>query len=57
MKRIARKREIVKGSSRIEIQESWLQDLVEAEEGQVLGQLRGELFSLFKLMIEKTMQL
>jgi transposase-like protein len=57
MKRIAKKREIVKGNERIEVQEEWLKDLVEAEEGQVLGQIRGELFGLFKLLIERTMQL
>ena len=57
MGRIAKKREIVKGNGRVEIQEQWLKDVVEAEEGQVLGQIRGELFGLFKLLIERTMQL
>lgn len=57
MKRIKKKREVVKGNGLVEVQESWLKDFVEVEEGQVLGQLRGELFNLFKLLIENTMQL
>lgn len=57
MKRIAKKREIVKGGGRIEVQEELVKDLLEAEEGQVLGKIREELFGLFKLLIERTMQL
>lgn len=57
MRKIAKNREIVKGNDRVEVREGWLKDLVEAEEGQVLGQIRGELFGLFKLLIERTMQL
>lgn len=57
MKRIARKREVVKGGSRIEVEDGLIKDLLETEEGQVLGQIRGELFGLFKLLIERTMQL
>jgi len=57
MKRIAKKREIVKGTGRIEVEDGFVKDLLEAEEGQVLGKVREELFGLFKLLIERTMQL
>lgn len=56
MKRIAKKREIVK-SDRIEVEDGLVKGLLEAEEGQVLGKIREELFGLFKLLIERTMQL
>lgn len=57
MKRIAKKREIVKGSGRIEVEDGMIRDLLETEEGPVLGRIRDELFGLFKLLIERTMQL
>ena len=56
MKRIAKKRELVK-SDRIKVEDEFVNDLLEAEEGQVLGKIREELFGLFKLLIERTMQL
>ena len=57
MKRIAKKREIVKGADRIAVEDGLIKDLLGAEEGPVLGRIREELFGLFKLLIEKTMQL
>jgi transposase-like protein len=55
MKRIAKKREIVNG--RIEVSDELVKELLEVEDNQILGRIRGELFGLFKLLIERTMQL
>ena len=57
MKRIAKKREIVKRGGRIEGENELIKGLLETEDGPVLGRIREELFSLFKLLIERTMQL
>lgn len=57
MKRIAKKREIVNSSGQITVGDDLLKGLLEAKEGQILGKIREELFGLFKVLIEKTMQL
>jgi len=57
MKRIARKREIVKGNGRFKIPEGLVEGLLETEASLVFGKIRGELFNLFQLLIEKIMEL
>ena len=57
MKRIVKKREVVKSQDGIIVEDGLVKELLDAEEGQVLGHIRTELFGLFKLLIERTMQL
>ncbi len=45
------------GNGGIEVDDRIVKGLLEAEEGQVLGKIREELFGLLKILIEKTMQL
>lgn len=57
MKRIQKNREIVKGQNEIGFPEEAIQGLLGTKDDHVLGRIREELFGLFKLLIEKTMQL
>lgn len=57
MKRIARKREIVKGNGKLAVPDGLVADLLGVEEGTIFGQIRGELFNLFQLLLEKIMEL
>lgn len=57
MKRVTKKREIVKSEARIKIQEDLVNDLLAVEDGQILDRVRNDLFDLFKVLLEKLMQL
>lgn len=59
MKRVAKKREVVKGQDGIRFPEETIQGLlgIGDQDNQILERIRSEFFGLFKLVIERTMQL
>jgi putative transposase len=57
MKRITRKRKLVKGNGKFKVPDGLAEELLAVEDGLVFGQVRGELFRLFQMLLEKIMEL